>query len=446
MEKTLKTRPALDLGPPMLSLLLLVIGLHGFAIFASQADFISILGFGFLSFFAYGRILRTGDIFSKSLIYGVVSILSLSLCFYVPSLSDDYFRFLWDGHVSNLGLSPYSMTPTALTVHSSYMTELFPNLNSPDYFSPYPLINQGIFQIADAMGETIYFKLLWMRVIFLLIHLAGLFAVGEILVDCKLPKSHMIIYYLNPLVLIEGLINLHAEILAASFLAWAILGLLRSKLWQLILFYGLSTATKLNPLLLFPSLFVSVRPQKRSWFFIFCGIWILILLGPMLWEFQQVGQSLTLYVKKFEFNAGPYYFIRWLWMGLSGYNPINVLGPLLASVAAILILWRSLIKVNSGPKEVLDGMGWLFLIYLVGSTTVHPWYIIPLIFFWGLTGRISIVVWSCLIFVSYSHYWGERAGESYGFIFLEWIVFGVLLLVEVSKNNTSIEKNFGKVN
>ena len=445
MEKVLDKRIAWDFEHPILSILLLVIGLHGFALFASQTDFPSILGFGVFSFFAYGKILKSGDIFSTSTIYGVVSCLSLSLCFYLPNLSDDYFRFLWDGHLSNLGLSPYSMSPATITLGSPYLEELYPSLNSPNYFSPYPLINQCIFQIADYLGGTIYTKLVWMRLIYMAIHLSGVFAVREILRECNLPKSHLMIYYLNPLVLIEGVINLHAEILAVGFLALAILALVRSKLWQLILFYGLSVATKLNPLLLFPSLYMTVRRKKRPWFLIISLIWITILLSPMLWEYQQVGQSLALYVKKFEFNAGPYYFIRWLWMGLSGYNPIHLLGPIMASVVALLILWRSLVKAAVGPKELLDRLGCLYLIYIVGSTTVHPWYIVPLIFFWGLIGRVSVVVWSCLIFLSYSHYWTESLGEHYGLIFFEWLVFGLLLLVEVSKKDGSIEKNFDKV-
>ena len=61
------------------------------------------------------------------------------LIFTVPNLSDDIYRFIWDGRSMHAGLSPYGSLPSDLVgTVDGLDTGLFELLNSPEYYSLYP--------------------------------------------------------------------------------------------------------------------------------------------------------------------------------------------------------------------------------------------------------------------------------------------------------------------
>jgi len=70
----------------------------------------------------------------------------------IPALSDDYFRFIWDGKLFVNGINPYLSIPseiinTDLAKTAGLSQELYKGLNSPEYFSVYPPVNQLLFAI-----------------------------------------------------------------------------------------------------------------------------------------------------------------------------------------------------------------------------------------------------------------------------------------------------------
>ncbi len=64
-------------------------------------------------------LLKSERISSKNLLY--FSILCRAIfIFSLPVLSDDYFRFLWDGHLMNMGINPFLALPSALIEQAVY--------------------------------------------------------------------------------------------------------------------------------------------------------------------------------------------------------------------------------------------------------------------------------------------------------------------------------------
>ena len=65
------------------------------------------------------------------------------LIFSTPALSDDFYRFIWDGRIQQLGFNPFDFTPRQFLNHNSdsFLNQLFPYLNSPDYYSVYPQLS-----------------------------------------------------------------------------------------------------------------------------------------------------------------------------------------------------------------------------------------------------------------------------------------------------------------
>ena len=78
------------------------------------------------------------------------------LLFSVPNLSDDFYRFIWDGRLLASGYHPFAEVPSYYIEHNLSIpginAELFEKLNSPDYFTIYPPAGSVYFL---GIGETI---------------------------------------------------------------------------------------------------------------------------------------------------------------------------------------------------------------------------------------------------------------------------------------------------
>ena len=162
----------------------------------------------------------------------------------------------------------------------------------------------------------------------------------KILQSQKRIQSLSIIYFLNPLILVEGMVNLHCEIIMIAFLIWGIYYIFIKKSIGLgALLFTLSIASKLLPIMFLPFFFFGLKRKERIRFFTIGLICMGIAFSPIIFglDFQNFGSSIDLYFQKFEFNGGIYYLLRYLGKLWSGYNLIHYLGPLLGLGALCLI-------------------------------------------------------------------------------------------------------------
>jgi hypothetical protein len=77
------------------------------------------------------------------------AVFRLTLLFRAPDLSDDVYRYVWDGKVAAAGVSPYAFTPDDPRV-----AEMFPELRAQvahrDLRTVYPPVAQAVFRSAAA--------------------------------------------------------------------------------------------------------------------------------------------------------------------------------------------------------------------------------------------------------------------------------------------------------
>src|SRR5436190_18183056 len=61
-----------------------------------------------------------------------------------PSLSDDFYRFVWDGRLMNAGFNPFTSIPADMVLRGlpGLDQNLFEELNSKNYYSVYPPVAQ----------------------------------------------------------------------------------------------------------------------------------------------------------------------------------------------------------------------------------------------------------------------------------------------------------------
>lgn len=346
----------------------------------------------------------------------------------IPQLSDDYFRFIWDGQLLLSGISPYQYTPheilpTLLALDSNYFQGLVEKLNSPNYYSVYPPSNQLIFALsAWAGGKNLLFGVASMRLI--LIAFEG----GVILLLWKIAKwtdqkrKKILLYALNPLVIIEITGNLHFEGVMLFFLLAGFYSFLKNRK-HLGFWFGTAVGIKLTPLILGP-LWLRYLSKNQLYFFVLtAGVTMLFLFFPLFEMLPNYMESIRLYYGKFEFNAGIYYFVRYVSMWWIPYNPIGYISPIMTGLAAILIVWVAWKKPLS---TIFEHAVLTYLIYLLLHTVVHPWYLIVPLGLSVLTPYRLFPAWSFLVFLSYASYSTPETIESPVLLFLQYgIVLGV---------------------
>jgi hypothetical protein len=79
---------------------------------------------------------------------------------------------------------------------------LFDKLNSKNYFTIYPPVAQGIFMLSAKFSNSIEGSVLAMRVLILLAEAGSIYLLLKIIAVYKLPKGNVLLYALNPLVIV----------------------------------------------------------------------------------------------------------------------------------------------------------------------------------------------------------------------------------------------------
>lgn len=352
-----------------------------------------------------------------------------------PTLSDDIYRFFWDGCLVLSGHSPYGVLPIdALNLGVESVNEAaLSKLNSPDYYTVYPPVSQLYFALSSLLGDVTYAAFI-LKILFLLTEITGLYFIIKLLKKLNMPLRHLSVVWLSPLILLESYGNVHFELVMCVFLLIAFYAFLRQKMMLSGLFLALSIGVKLLPLMLLPWFLIQSIKEKKWTFPLSFFVFSLFIFLPVLLSFQGVSllQSLDLYFRKFEFNASIYYLLRYLGQIISGYNLIAYIGPFLGGLAVIIILKIALMPVFSQVKYFgyVALLSWT--VYLLTTTTVHPWYIIVPLGLSMFTSWRYPVLWSYVGMWSYSHYApGNGVGENYSWIIAAYTMLFIFMGYEV---------------
>ena len=174
----------------------------------------------------------------------------------VPNLSDDYFRFLWDGHLFASGINPFQYRPSewmATLNTSTYLAELYPNLNSKEFYSVYPPVLQYLFAAANGLfPNQMLHQVIFLKSVSVLAEIGSIYFILKLLSHYKLPKTWVLWYALNPMIIIELSANLHFEVLMIFFLLLSMFLLIRQKPYLAAVALCFAFAVKLLPLLFLP--------------------------------------------------------------------------------------------------------------------------------------------------------------------------------------------------
>ncbi len=351
----------------------------------------------------------------------------------LPSLSDDYVRFLWDGRLLAHGYNPYLYLPnqliqTPIAATAGLTDSLFRGLNSASYFTVYPPLNQAFFALATRLSPTsVLGAVIGLRIPIILADMGCLMLMTSLLRRFNRNPNLALLYGLNPLVILELTGNIHFEGVMLFFVMLAAWLFVQGHVMRSAVALALGITTKLLPLILLPLVIWHLGWQRGLLYSLLTGAVTIALFLPFL-SFDlahNIFSSLNLYFQKFEFNASIYYLIRTVGYWVKGYNIIGRAGAGLFLGSTVSILWLAFYRFQHQALRHLPVRVLLTLtVYWLLATTVHPWYITSLVAASVFTRFRYPLVWSGVIILSYATY---RALPYHENLWLTGLEYGVAI-------------------
>ncbi len=359
-----------------------------------------------------------------------------------PELSQDFYRFIWDGHLLKLGHNPYLSSPDELM---PVLGDLIPNAQklhagmgelSARHFSNYPPANQVLFALSAWLGgQSLLASVVVLRVIIMAADVFVLFTLREILRRLSISTHQAFWYFLNPLVIIELTGNLHFEGVMIALFAGSLMLLVKGNTLGAGLLYSLSIGLKLVPLLFLPLFLTYPRFRQTVVFYLVVGAGLTALVLPFSTpeSAAHYGETLSLWFSNFRFNAGIFGLANSMAVDYFGARPwefIEWWGKGGAAATIIFSLFLVLHRRRRSFVQLTQAMLVLLSFYFLISSTVHPWYLVFLVFL-GVFGRLKYpLVWSVLVVLSYSAYRNPDYKEYDLLIAVEYVLLFATLIYD----------------
>lgn len=424
---------------PLILVIISLLFYWSFAYDLHRTDYIKLLSLYTALFFLFYKVLQLTKHNLKLLTwiaFGFRAIFILS----IPNLSQDFYRFIWDGRMILEGVNPYLYTPKSFISNAEFpiaqAQELYNGMGSlsAGHYTNYPPLNQLCFIIASAFsGKSILGSIVVLRLIIVAADFGTLYFGKKLLDKLKLPAHHIFWYILNPFIIIELTGNLHFEGVMIFFLILS-LSLLYDNKWKLAaIVFACAVSIKLIPLLFLPLLFQKLGWKKSIGFYTIVGLVTILLFAPFYSSqfISNYAATVALWFHNFEFNASLYYIAREIGYWFRGYNEIAIIGISTAIIVLLFVVIMSLFRKNKSMIQLISAMLFALSLYYFTATTVHPWYIATLLIFSVFTKYKFPLVWSFVIILSYLSYLqiGKAdKSENLWIIALEYIVvFGVFI-------------------
>ena len=285
-----------------------------------------------------------------------------------PALSDDAYRYLWDGGLTAAGVSPYAARPDAPELvrfrDAAPTSEWYARMNSPRYHTVYPPLSQAVFAIAACTGST---PAAWfvLKSLLLAAEGFGIWALSRVLAPGRLA-----LYALSPVAVLEIAGQGHSEGLLVGALGLAWWGVVRGRRTVLGTAIVAAGWAKLYPFALGALLARRLRPT--GW--LATGA-VAALAGAPLMEgdgWAHLLESVRLYGGVLDFYSAPYLALKALAYPAAGESA----GPLAAGalslgwLGAVLAAWRR----DDGSVEAARRIAVAVVVgYAVAGPMAHPW-------------------------------------------------------------------------
>jgi len=343
----------------------------------------------------------------------------LSILFAPPYLSDDIYRYVWDGRVQAAGINPYRYIPAAPELAQLRDETIYPKINRKDWaHTIYPPVAQIVFFLTTRISESVT----WMKATMLLFELVTFWAVVQLLTLLNRPRQLLLMYAWHPLVIWEFAGSGHVDAISIAFIALALLAWQRKSDLGAGFTLACATLVKLFPVVLAPAVLKRWRIAPVLATTIVAGYLAYISVGP-----GAVFGSLPGYTQERGLLRGQQFYALSLAHKLFGFDL-----PGIAYIIVVLLVMSAI-----GLWVLLKGRREDYLkhaMVLATATTVlfaphFSWYFCWLVLFLCFVPRLSIFYLTIASLLLYATWLGDSPDEMFvinSLIYLPALLIGVV--------------------
>ena len=300
-----------------------------------------------------------------------------------PSLSDDIYRYIWEGGLQIQGINPYRHAPSDPEL-IPYRDHIYERINHKELPAIYPPVMQWVFALGALPGRSPVV----MKCLFVAADLGLILALGALLRARGLPAARCLVYAWNPLAVVEVAGSGHNDPLPLLLLVVSTLAIIRGRPAGSAAALGLSALSKLYPISLLPLFARRLRPAHL----LLAPALMTLAYLPYLAAGGNLYRSARQYAERWRSNDSIFSVIVWSaessgispvlkeWCDALGIDSLYSQPHLVARAAAALIAlsaltwlaWRQW-KSGDEPSRAI----FLFTgVVLVLQPSMHPWYIL----------------------------------------------------------------------
>ena len=396
----------------------LCLTLTALAMIDARADYVSMLGLVSVASLAYVAALWLTSRWQGSrgeliACLGLALMLRVPLMLAAPVLSDDIYRYVWDGRVQRHGHNPFVSAPAdpALAHLQTDVTRLIHPTNAalPTIYPPAAqLFFRGVTAVHESVGALLT-ALLVCDALIVLILWRWLREVGR-------SEWGVLAYAWHPLVAIEGAGGGHIDLLGTLLIVAAGWLLTKRRTRIAAVAFVLAVAVKYLPIVLAPLFWRRVRTRDLV---AAVAVGVGLYLPFMSAESGVPLGSLGTYAEEWRFN-GPLF--AWVEQGL-GIMP--TLGLAALTGLAVAAYARTRLDV-SAPAA----WAWPIAANVLLMPAIYPWHLLWVTPFLTVWATAPLVAWTLGSLLTYAVWGPELSGQ--GWVLPSWVLpaeYGLVCLV-----------------
>jgi hypothetical protein len=359
------------------------------------------------------------------------------------TLSEDVYRYLFDGFLIQHGINPYLYAPNSQEI--SIITQNFPyleNINNSSVSTPYPPLALFFsFLFVLLFG---YNPMIWLLVMNFFTTLVSILLL-KLLLYYKLNKNYILLWSLNPNILLEFNHSGHNDVIAIFFLIFCLFIINAKRNSNIILtvsgvLLSISIGFKIFSLIAFPFLIKKLRIGSLIALF---SIIIQSLVFIILININYSG--IVVFLQYWRFNGGLYellYFFGNNFSFSAGNTNLEYVIRLVLLLFSFLVIFCLIINFFKGDNQTdtrrYEYIGVSIILYLIFSPVLHPWYTLwPIVFFILSIEKKFYPYWILLFAVNISYMYYLNPNLSLYLIIIEYFIFFLSIIFNIFKKNNS---------
>ena len=350
----------------------------------------------------------------------------LSILFAPPYLSDDIYRYVWDGRVQAAGINPYRYIPAAPELAHLRDDVIYPKINRREWaHTIYPPVAQVVFFLTTRISESV----VWMKATMLIFELVTIWAVAQLLMLLGRPRQLLLIYAWHPLVIWEFAGSGHVDAISIGFIALAFLAWQKKSNLGAGFMLACATLVKLFPIVLLPAMLKRGRWRIALVFAtaIIVGYLAYLSVGP-----RAVFGSLPGYTQEMGLLKGQPYYALSLVHKLFGIE----LSGIVYMIATVIVMGALALWVLFKGVRSEDTLKHAMLLATATTVLFAPhfsWYFCWLVYFLCFTPRVAVFYLTIASFLLYATWLGDSPDEMFVINSLIYLPALLIAIIEFCK-------------